>query len=91
VRPSWLAYPYGDQGPAVRAAAAQTFEGAVTTEYRPVSARDAAWRLPRLDAWYFRRPGALDRWNDAGFRHRLWIRRQARSARALMRRAAGAA
>jgi len=86
-RPGWIAYPYGDVSPAVRDAAARRYAGGVTVVYRPLSPGDDRHRLPRLDAWYFRRPGAFDRWNRAGFRGRIWARRQARSARALFERA----
>jgi peptidoglycan/xylan/chitin deacetylase (PgdA/CDA1 family) len=89
--PRWLAYPFGDESPAVRAAAARWYAGAVTTDYRPVAAGDPPLALPRLDAWYFRAPGALEGWGGARFRRRLWVRRQARRARALARRAAGGA
>jgi len=86
-RPRWIAYPYGDVSHTVREAAARRYDGGVTVVYRALSARDDRHRLPRLDAWYFRRPGAFDRWNRADFRGRIWARRQARSARALFERA----
>ncbi|MGE0555675.1 MAG: polysaccharide deacetylase family protein [Gemmatimonadales bacterium] len=88
-RPRWIAYPYGDVSPAVRDAAARRYAGGVTVVYRPLSAADDRYRLPRLDAWYFRKPGSFDRWNRPDFRSRIWARRQARSARRLFERARG--
>jgi peptidoglycan/xylan/chitin deacetylase (PgdA/CDA1 family) len=88
-RPRWLAYPFGAENEAVRAAAERHYAGAVTTEYRPLGPGADRYAAPRLDAWYFQAPGALDRWNRPGFRQALWVRRQARSARALWRRAMG--
>lgn len=86
-RPVWLAYPYGEESPAVRDAARECYAGAVTTEYRPLRPAEEPHRLPRLDAWYFRGPGALERWGRPPFRRAIWVRRQARRARALLRRA----
>ncbi len=88
-RPRWLAYPFGAQNAAVRAAAGRHYAGAVTTEYRPLGPGVDRYATPRLDAWYFQAPGALDRWSRPGFRRALWVRRQARRARSLWRRATG--
>lgn len=89
-RPRWLAYPFGAENLAVRAAAGRHYAGAVTTEYRALGPAVDRYAAPRLDAWYFQAPGALDRWSSPGFRQALWVRRQARRARAFWRRANGA-
>ena len=83
-RPKRFAYPYGAVNDDVARVARATFEQSVTTELRPVSSGDDVALLPRLDAWYFRRPGALEAWGTAAFRRRLWIRAQGRRVRALM-------
>jgi peptidoglycan/xylan/chitin deacetylase (PgdA/CDA1 family) len=90
-RPGWLAYPYGSVDPAVTAAARRHYRGGVTTEHREVRAGDDRLRLPRLDAYYFRNADGLDRWGSATFRSGVWLRRQARRARAVWEQAAGAA
>jgi len=82
-RPAWFAYPYGALNDSVAAEAGRRYTGGVTTEYRSLRAREDRLRLPRLDAFYFQRPQALDRWNSGGFRRAIWLRRQARRARAL--------
>jgi peptidoglycan/xylan/chitin deacetylase (PgdA/CDA1 family) len=84
-RPRWLAYPYGAVNRAVADRARKHYAGAVTTEYRGVTPSDDPIQLPRLDAWYFRRPDAFARWGTAGFRRSIWARRQARRARAALR------
>lgn len=83
-RPQRFAYPYGDVNESVIRVARDVFEQSVTTELRPVAPDDDAALLPRLDAWYFRRPGSLDDWGSPAFRRRLWIRAQGRRVRALM-------
>lgn len=79
--PSSFAYPYGDISDAVVAETAEIFARACTTEYRPVGARDSTHRLPRLDMFYFQRPGALDDWGGAPFLRRIAARRVMRRAR----------
>jgi peptidoglycan/xylan/chitin deacetylase (PgdA/CDA1 family) len=83
-RPRHFAYPYGDLNDRVVRVARDTFELSVTTELRPVEKEDDHATLPRLDAWYFRKPGSLESWGTAAFRRRLWIRAQGRRMRALM-------
>ena len=83
-RPKRFAYPYGAVNDAVASVARAHFEQSVTTEYRVVSRDDDRALLPRLDAWYFRRAGALEAWGTSAFRRRLWIRAQGRRMRAMM-------
>jgi peptidoglycan/xylan/chitin deacetylase (PgdA/CDA1 family) len=83
-RPTRFSYPYGDVNDAVAGVARKTFAQSVTTEFRPLSRDDDPARLPRLDAYYFQRPGALESWGSRPFRRRIWMRAQARRVRALV-------
>jgi len=83
-RPDRFAYPYGDVNESVARVARDVFSQSVTTDFRPLADGDDAALLPRLDAWYFRREGALEDWGSAAFRRRLWIRAQGRRVRELM-------
>jgi hypothetical protein len=83
-RPRRFAYPYGDVNDAVAAVARQTFEHSVTTKLDLVRPDQDRALLPRLDAYYFRRPGTIESWGTAAFRRRLWIRAQGRKVRSLM-------
>jgi peptidoglycan/xylan/chitin deacetylase (PgdA/CDA1 family) len=86
-RPRWLAYPYGAVNGAVVDATRRHYSGAVTTDYRPLGVREDRCRIPRLDAYYFQAPGALEAWGRAGFRSGLRIRRVARGVRGALSRA----
>lgn len=55
-RPQYFAYPYGNHDRRVRAIARQRYAAAVTTELRPLRARDDPAALPRLDSYYLRPP-----------------------------------
>lgn len=63
--PTTFAYPYGACNDRVLAAARRSFALACTTELRALSEGEDPLRLPRLDAYYFRAPGALERWGSA--------------------------
>jgi peptidoglycan/xylan/chitin deacetylase (PgdA/CDA1 family) len=77
-----VAYPYGDLDDRVAASAAAHYRYGHTTEFRPLRAQEDAARIPRLDMYYFHRPGAIDHWGRRGFQARLsWIRAR-RSLRA---------
>lgn len=91
VRPTTFAYPYGRYTHDVIAAVGQWFTHACTTELRPLTGADDPLALPRLDAWYFQRPGQLEAWGSAPFRRRLWLRARGREVRRLVleRRVAG--
>lgn len=84
VRPTALAYPYGHVSDAVVGVVREWCELACTTELRVLEARDDRLRLPRLDAWYFRRAGQLEQWGTAPFRRRLWLRARGRELRRLV-------
>ena len=60
--PATFAYPYGAVDARVADVARRTFALACTTELRPLSGADDPALLPRLDVYYFRAPGALERW-----------------------------
>lgn len=79
--PEDLAYPFGDVDAAVARAAGRIYRRAVTTEFRPLGPVEDPLRLPRLDAYYFRRRGQLEAWGTPRFRRRLWFRGQARRLR----------
>lgn len=53
-RPQYLAYPYGRHDRRVRTIARQRYAAAVTTELRPLRAREDPAALPRLDGYYLR-------------------------------------
>lgn len=81
-RPTAFAYPYGATSPAVVDQVRGHYRTAVTTEHRPIGAVEDHCLVPRLDAFYFRRPGALDQWNTRTFRRSVRLRRLARALRA---------
>jgi len=81
VGPASFAYPYGLVNERVVAAVRRRYRVAVTTEYRTVDGRVDAHRLPRLDAFYLRRPGRIAQWGTAGFLRRVALRRRMRRIR----------
>lgn len=83
-RPSTFAYPYGRWNEAALMAARDVFDVACTTELRLVEDGEDRALLPRLDAWYFRRPGQLEAWGTPAFRRRVWLRAQGRRVRELV-------
>jgi len=82
VRPEGFAYPYGSVGEVAERVVSRTHAWACTTELAPLRSSDAPHRLPRLDAYYFRRAGQLESWGSPRFRARLGIRQAARTVRA---------
>ncbi|HSG09714.1 MAG TPA: polysaccharide deacetylase family protein [Longimicrobiales bacterium] len=88
-KPSSFAYPYGafrtDIAVEVEAAG---YGNAVTTEMRLVGDEtDSLFLLPRLDAFYFRSEGILERWGSDSFRRFVRFRAGARHVRSVLRRA----
>lgn len=79
-----FAYPYGRTSPAAVALVRRRFARAVTTELRCLRQVEDAALLPRLDAFYFRASGQLERWGSAAYAARLGARRAARTARRLL-------
>jgi peptidoglycan/xylan/chitin deacetylase (PgdA/CDA1 family) len=80
--PRAFAYPYGAVSDGAVQVVSSRFSWGCTTEMRSVSPADARALLPRLDMYYLREPGQLERWGTARFRYRLTLRAGAR----LMRR-----
>jgi len=83
-RPSSFAYPYGRVNESVANRVSNHFDRACTTEFRPLDRADHRSRLPRLDAYYFRRAGQLEGWGSPAFRRRLWLRAQGRRVKSVM-------
>jgi len=80
-RPSGFAFPYGSMDPSSEVAVGATYVWACTAELAPVAPDCGRHRLPRLDAFYYRRPGQLEAWGTPTFRARISVRRAARDAR----------
>lgn len=80
-RPTLFAYPFGATSPTVVAGVRRHYRVAVTTEHRALRPAEDAHQVPRLDAYYFRRAGILERWNSSGFRRGISLRRFARRLR----------
>ena len=80
-RPATFAYPFGLTSPGVTAAVKATYAFGCTTELRALGRRDDAHALPRLDAYYWREPGMLERWGTPAFRRHLWLRARGRQVR----------
>ena len=78
VRPSSFCYPFGRTSEAAVAAARANYDRACTTRLRALGDRDSPHRLPRIDAYYLRRPGRLDQWGTGRLRRYLWLRACAR-------------
>jgi len=87
--PSAFAYPYGAWNAAVGHAVAGVFQWGCTTEFRSLEPEAPPYALPRLDMFYFQRPGSLDDWGTRRFRTRIGLRHYLRRARALAGSAGG--
>lgn len=79
--PKTFAYPYGALNRAAVAKVGTTHSLACTTELRALRAGDDPLQLPRLDAFYFRRPGMLESWGSGAFRRYVWLRASGRFVR----------
>lgn len=84
--PRAFAYPYGEAPAVARRVVRETFECGCTTDYRHVNAESRPDALPRLDMYYFQRPGALQRFGSTIFHAQIASRRAARAVRAAWRR-----
>jgi peptidoglycan/xylan/chitin deacetylase (PgdA/CDA1 family) len=81
-----IAYPYGDVNDAVVTRASADYEFGHTTEFRVLRPNEAPLRLPRIDMYYFRAPGATHRWGSPAFARGLaWIRTRRRLRSAIPR------
>lgn len=88
-RPRAFAYPFGHHDERCVEAVGGLYDVAVTTELRTLDEEPDPRRLPRLDMFYFRRPGLLESWGSTAFRRYLWIRRAGRRLRAAALRGGG--
>ena len=78
---SYLAYPYGAVSDHVAALAGTRFAAALTTRFATLGGEDRRMWIPRLDMYYLRRPGTLERWGTPGFARRIWAVRARRRLR----------
>lgn len=85
VRPASFAYPYGAYDQTAERVARASYRAACTTELRVLGKADRSHLLPRLDMYYFRRPGRLEAWGNLSFQWRLVIRARARGLRQALR------
>jgi peptidoglycan/xylan/chitin deacetylase (PgdA/CDA1 family) len=79
MRPATFAYPFGDVTPAAARCVRSHYAYACTTDLRVLSATDDPALLPRLDAYYLRKPGSLESWGSPAFGR--FIRRRALARR----------
>ncbi len=85
VRPGAFAYPYGSVDERAAGVARRHYQVACTTELRILENGEPLQLLPRLDMYYFQRPGRLEAWGTPSFRWRLRFRAHARSLRQAVR------
>ena len=90
-KPIEFAYPFGFVNPTVESVVRDHHTLACSTELAILSERATPWRLPRLDAFYYRSPGHLERFGSSRFKSHLWIRSRARSLRHALGRSAALA
>lgn len=79
--PRAFAYPFGLLNERVAAAVAEIHPMACGTEFRVLRGQEDPHRLPRLDAYYFQRPGVLESWGRLRFRSYVQLRAAARRCR----------
>ncbi|MGH7617792.1 MAG: polysaccharide deacetylase family protein [Gemmatimonadaceae bacterium] len=79
--PVGFAFPYGSVSDDAAAAVRGSYEWGCTTELQALRPGDDRARLPRLDMYYFRDPGRLERWGSARFNYYLQLRSRARRLR----------
>ncbi len=81
VRPTVLAYPYGEVDARVEAEAARHYALAVGTDHALLGDGPPRHRLPRLDGWYFRGAEPFRGWGTSAFRRRVAWRHALRRVR----------
>lgn len=79
-----FAYPYGAFDTRAARAVRDRFRAACTTELRVLRGTEDRALLPRLDMFYLRSAGLLERWGSAAFRSLLWVRSRGRRVRELL-------
>jgi peptidoglycan/xylan/chitin deacetylase (PgdA/CDA1 family) len=85
-RPEVFCYPFGTHDDRVVAQVRESYRFACTTELATLKENSDPHLLPRLDAYYYRRPGSLERFGSGAFRAHLWLRAGARRLRAALAR-----
>lgn len=80
-RPTSFCYPFGEFDDRAVAAVVRTYQQACTTQLRTLPPDPDPHRLPRLDGYYFRRPGELEAWGSPHFRARIRGRAGLRAVR----------
>ena len=83
-RPTVFAYPFGYVDPRVAAAVGRTYAVGCTTRLQVLHEGTEPNLLPRLDTYYYRKPGRLEAFGSPAFRRHLWLRARARRAREVM-------
>lgn len=83
-RPGTFAYPFGAVDGRVARVVGDAYGMACTTELRWLGEAEDRALLPRLDAYYLRRPGRLEGWGTASFRRYVKLRNGLRRARSLI-------
>ncbi len=83
IRPQTLAYPFGDSNESVEKLASRHVKMACTTEFALVDGSIQPMTIPRLDTWYFARPGLFESFGSRRFenfvKRRRFLRRLRRS------------
>jgi peptidoglycan/xylan/chitin deacetylase (PgdA/CDA1 family) len=87
--PTAFAYPYGSVTDAAAHVVASRYAWGCTTEMRAISANEARALLPRLDMFYLRDPGQLERWGTPRFHYHIRLRAGARLVRRRLRSLTG--
>jgi hypothetical protein len=82
-RPAAFAYPYGRTSPAGARAVERAFRFGCTTEFQVLAGPPDRALLPRLDMYYFQRPGSLSQWGRAAFDARIRVRHLVRRVRSM--------
>ena len=85
IRPTTLAYPFGDFSESIAKVAASMVNLACTTEFALLEGTIQPMSIPRIDAWYFSRPGLFESFGTHRFgafvKRRRFLRRLKRSLR----------
>jgi peptidoglycan/xylan/chitin deacetylase (PgdA/CDA1 family) len=87
--PSAFAYPYGGLSDAAVGMVASRYAWGCTTDMRSVQKDEARALLPRLEMFYFRDAGQLERWGTPRFHYHLRLRAGARLVRRRLRSLTG--
>jgi peptidoglycan/xylan/chitin deacetylase (PgdA/CDA1 family) len=89
LKPVAFAYPYGALSNAAVGMVSSRYAWGCTTDMRPIQTGEARALLPRLDMFYFRDAGQLERWGTPRFHYHLRLRAGARLVRRRLRSLTG--